>query len=370
MAGIYFHIPFCKKACAYCDFYKEIGTRRLAPTLDAMHHELDAQRNYLGTEPLQTIYFGGGSPSLCSPQQIKSLLDHVKELWDCSSVGEVTLEANPDDLDFAYLEALRRIGINRLSIGIQSFDDACLKLMNRRHNAQKAIEAVRAAQRAGFENITGDLIFGVAGFGDERLEKDLEIMLSLDLQHISAYHLTIEPNTFFGRQMARGKFHAVAEEQSEKEFLCVHESLSKAGYEHYEVSNFALKGFRARHNAAYWHGAKYLGIGASAHSFDGGQRHWNPSSVEKYIAGIPAENELLSPQDQFNEYVMTRLRTIEGIDLSEVSDRFGASHTERLLKSAKNSLSAHWIQIEDNRLYVLPEHFLVSDLIIEDLFEV
>ena len=318
MAGLYFHIPFCKRVCAYCDFYKSVDLRRMDPLLESMHRELDARREYLGGEPVRTRYFGGGTPSLCAPEAIAGLLDHAATLFDCTAAEETTLEANPDDLTPAYLAALRRAGVNRLSVGIQSFDDACLKLMNRRHNAAQAVEAVRSAQREGYENITVDLIFGVPGFGDDTLRRSLDSALALGVQHISAYHLTIEPDTAFGRRAARGEFRAVDEQISETEFLTVHHTLTEAGFEHYEVSNFALPGFRARHNAAYWHGAKYLGIGPAAHSFDGEERHWNVGSVERYIAGDPAERELLTNRDRFNEYVMTALRTAEGIDTREV----------------------------------------------------
>ena len=275
MAGLYFHIPFCKRVCAYCDFYKSVDLRRMDPLLESMHRELDARREYLGGEPVRTRYFGGGTPSLCAPEAVAGLLDHAATLFDCTAAEETTLEANPDDLTPAYLAALRRAGVNRLSVGIQSFDDACLKLMNRRHNAAQAVEAVRSAQREGYENITVDLIFGVPGFGNDTLRRSLDSALALGVQHISAYHLTVEPGTAFGRRAARGQFAPVDEATSETEYALVHETLTGAGFEHYEVSNFALPGFRARHNAAYWHGVKYLGIGPAAHSFDGrhGRRH-------------------------------------------------------------------------------------------------
>ena len=246
MAGLYFHIPFCKRVCAYCDFYKSVDLRRMDPLLESMHRELDARREYLGGEPVRTRYFGGGTPSLCAPEAVAGLLDHAATLFDCTAAEETTLEANPDDLTPAYLAVLRRAGVNRLSVGIQSFDDACLKLMNRRHNAAQAVEAVRSAQREGYENITVDLIFGVPGFGNDTLRRSLDSALALGVQHISAYHLTVEPGTAFGRRAARGQFAPVDEATSETEYALVHETLTGAGFEHYEVSNFALPGFRAR----------------------------------------------------------------------------------------------------------------------------
>ena len=369
MAGLYFHIPFCKRVCAYCDFYKSVDLRRMDPLLESMHRELDARREYLGGEPVRTRYFGGGTPSLCAPEAIAGLLDHAATLFDCTAAEETTLEANPDDLTPAYLAALRRAGVNRLSVGIQSFDDACLKLMNRRHNAAQAVEAVRSAQREGYENITVDLIFGVPGFGNDTLRRSLDSALALGVQHISAYHLTVEPDTAFGRRAARGEFRAVDEQISETEFLTVHHTLTGAGFEHYEVSNFALPGFRARHNAAYWHGAKYLGIGPAAHSFDGEERHWNVGSVERYIAGDPAERELLTNRDRFNEYVMTALRTAEGIDTREVTARFGTKRLERMREEAAPYLQSGALRDAGGRLTIPPERFLISDAVIEALFE-
>lgn len=369
MAGLYFHIPFCKRVCAYCDFYKSVDLRRMDPLLEAMHRELDARREYLGGEAVRTRYFGGGTPSLCTPEAIAGLLDHAATLFDCSAVEETTLEANPDDLSPAYLAALRRAGINRLSIGIQSFDEACLKLMNRRHNAAQAVEAVRNARREGYENITVDLIFGVPGFGDDALRRSLDCALELGVQHISAYHLTIEPDTAFGRRAARGLFAPVDEAASEAEYALVHETLTGAGFEHYEVSNFALPGFRARHNAAYWHGVKYLGIGPAAHSFDGRERHWNVASVTEYIDGAPAEAETLTDRDRFNEYVMTRLRTAEGIDLQEVERLFGAESAARMMRDAAPWLESRTLILAAGRMALPPARMLVSDAVIEALFK-
>ena len=239
MAGLYFHIPFCKRICAYCDFYKSVETARLPETLQAMHRELESRREYLGGEAVRTRYFGGGTPSLCTPEQLRALLDHAAGLFDCSATEETTLEANPDDLTPRYLDALREAGIDRLSIGIQSLDDDCLRLMNRRHTARQAVEAVRAARKAGFGNLTVDLIFGVPGFGGDSLRRTLDGILALEAEHVSAYHLTVEPDTAFGRRAARGSFRPVEEQVSEEEFLTVHRTLTGAGYEHYEVSNFA-----------------------------------------------------------------------------------------------------------------------------------
>ena len=369
MAGLYLHIPFCKRICAYCDFFKEAGTARMPELVEALHRELDARSGYLGGEPVRTRYFGGGTPSLCPPRLLAGLLEHAAAIFDCSHVEETTLEANPDDLSPDYLDALRRIGIDRLSIGIQSFDDACLRLMNRRHNAAQAIEAVRNAQKAGFGNITVDLIFGIPGFGGDTLRRSLDRLLELDVQHISAYHLTIEPGTALGRKAARGEFAPVDESVSETEYLLVHETLSRAGFEHYEISNFARPGFRARHNAAYWNGSKYLGVGPAAHSFDGRERHWNVASVAEYIEGAAPETEILSDRDHFNEYLMTRLRTVEGIDLRDALRRFGSERIERIKRIAAPWAKNGTLVVSDAKMAVSVTRMLVSDAVIEDLFE-
>jgi len=294
MAGLYFHIPFCKRICAYCDFYKSARLEQMDGVTAAMHRELDERQDYLRGEAVTTRYFGGGTPSLYAPAALKGLLDHAALLFDCSGTTETTLEANPDDLTENYLDGLREAGID---------------------------------------------------------------------------HLTIEPDTAFGRRAARGEFRAVDEEVSEEEFLTVHDTLTAAGFEHYEVSNYALPGFRARHNASYWHGTKYLGIGPAAHSFDGEERHWNASSVEKYIAGAPAGKEVLTRRDRFNEYVMTALRTVEGIDLEEAAARFGAKRLARMQEEAAPFLRSGTLRIARGRMALPPEKFLISDAVIGALFE-
>lgn len=369
MAGIYYHIPFCKRICAYCDFYKSADRGRMEELLDAMHRELAERRTYLGGEPIRTRYVGGGTPSLCTPAQLRRLLEHTEELFDCTAVGETTVEANPDDLDAAYLAALRAAGFDRLSIGIQSLDDACLRLMNRRHTASQAVAAVRAAQEAGFDNISVDAIFGVPGFGGDSLRRTLDGMLALGVQHISAYHLTVEPATTFGRRAARGEFTPVDEATGESEYLTVHQTLTDSGFEHYEVSNYALPGFRSRHNAAYWQGTKYLGIGPAAHSFDGRERHWGVASVSKYIDGVQPETETLTERDRFNEYLLTGLRTAEGIDTEQIARRFGESRLERLRHGIRRWVEAGIARTEGRRVTIPPEHWLVSDAVIESLFE-
>lgn len=371
MAGVYIHIPFCKRLCAYCDFYKSVRLSYLEEVVAAMHRELSERRGYLRDQRIETLYFGGGTPSLLSVEQLAGLKRRVEELFDCSHLGEVTLEANPDDLTRPYLEGLRKAGFNRLSIGVQSFDDEELRWMNRRHTAQRAEEAVREARAAGFENLTLDLIFGVPGFGEEVLRRNLERVLALEPEHISAYHLTIEPDTALGRKEARGELCAVEESISEREYALVHETLTRAGYDHYEISNYARPGFRARHNSAYWQGREYLGIGPAAHSFDGRSRRWSLDTVESYASGgeFRFEQELLTERDRLNEYLMTHLRTAEGISFREMGEQFGPEAVARIEKEAEPLLLQRLLSSTPEGLKIPAERFLLSDHLIGMLFE-
>lgn len=374
MSGLYFHIPFCRRVCAYCDFFKSADVRRLDAVLEAMERELPHAAGWLSDRRIRTLYFGGGTPSLCPPERLQRLVERAGEWLDCSQIEEFTVEANPDDMSEEWLEALARTGANRLSVGIQSFDDDELRLMNRRHTAAQAVEAVRRAQRVGFTNLTIDLIFGVDGFGESVLRRNLEQALALNVPHISAYHLTIEPGTAFERKIRAERFRAVDEEVSEREFRLVHRMLTGAGYEHYEVSNYALPGYRARHNSAYWSGEEYLGIGPAAHSFNGRARRWAVPSIDGYLAGAGTdaiyEGEILSEKDHYNEYLMTSLRTSDGVDLSRVRSLFGEERLERLLQQAAAFERAGELRrTDENRLVIPPEAFLVSDAVIGALFE-
>ncbi len=372
MAAIYLHVPFCKRLCGYCDFFKSVKLGYLQPTLDAMAQELIDEREFFGSgdTTIDTIYFGGGTPSLLSVEQIECLLNVVRQNYNAEVVKEITIEVNPDDITFDYLEGLRRIGVNRLSIGIQSFDDEELKFMNRRHNAQQAMESVRMAQNVGFDNITIDLIFGVAGFGEQALRRSIATALSLGVQHISAYHLTIESGTPFARKVERGAMQVVSDNESQGEYDIVERELVAAGYEHYEISNYALPGFRSRHNSSYWRGVKYLGIGAGAHSFDGEQRRYAVDSIEKYLDGGQGryECEILSEKDHYNEFVMTSLRCSEGVDIAEMEKRFPSAMCLYMKEAAKCWLLEGKLREGGGRIFIPTEHFLISDAIIETLF--
>ena len=369
MATLYFHIPFCKRICTYCDFYK-VGAIELIPrVVEVMHRELNERASYLKERNLTSIYFGGGTPSLLTPEQIEGLISHARGLFDCSAVEEITLEANPDDLNTDYIEGLRHTSVNRISLGIQSFDDRVLRFMNRRHSAAEARECVGRLRKAGYNNISIDIIFGVAGFGNEWLRDTVTEAIKLNAEHISAYHLTVEERTRLGLLVRKGEYQPVSEEQSESDYHLVEKMLCEAGYEHYEVSNYAKPLYRAMHNSAYWRGVEYLGIGAGAHSFSGNDRRWCISTAKEYSEGnIRFESEELTITDHLNEYIMTSLRTREGIDLNHINSTYGEEECKRLL-----SESAIWQQrgsliLANDRLYIPTSEFMLSDAVIESLF--
>ena len=388
MAGLYIHVPFCGQRCAYCDFYSTTSPERIAEYVEAVKREMTGRASLRGRQPeaiqvsedwiassclvprtprndgLSTIYVGGGTPSLLVPEQLRGLLDHAAGLWDCSGLREVTLEANPEDLTDDYLSRLA--GFNRLSIGIQSFDDGLLKLMNRRHDAVRARNAVRAAGRAGFDNISIDLIYGIPGMTPAQWERTLDEAVALGVQHISAYHLTIEPGTAFARNYElRITNYEKAEKESERQFEMLREKLGRAGFEHYEISNFALPGRRAVHNSAYWSGEPYLGVGPSAHSFDGvRRREWVCADLDKYISGPVYDGETLTDRELTNERIMTGLRTADGW----IASPDGLAMTSRRRKIERFLRDGLLVQ-NGERIAIPPEKFLLSDMIISELFE-
>ncbi|MFI3285814.1 MAG: radical SAM family heme chaperone HemW [Rikenellaceae bacterium] len=370
MSAIYLHIPFCKRLCGYCDFFKSVKLNRLNDTLDAMEKELTEEYEFLNDHKIETIYFGGGTPSLVGADRIRTLLNIINSNYDTSTLKEITLEANPDDLSAQYLTDLRNAGINRLSIGVQSFNDEVLTFMNRRHNATQAIEMVKLAQSIGFDNITIDLIFGVKGFGIDTLQQSITTALELGVQHISAYHLTIEPGTPFARKAAKGELQSVDEEQSEREYRLIENRLTEAGFEHYEVSNYALPNYRSAHNSSYWHGVEYLGIGPAAHSFNGKERRYAIDSIEEYITGGSEryKSELLNDIEHYNEFIMTSLRCCEGINLEIFNQKFDEKFVAYFLKNAKRWIAKGDLYNVDGHVRIPTTNFLISDLIIESLF--
>ncbi len=367
MASIYFHIPFCKRLCGYCDFYRSVKTKYMPQVVEAMHRELAAQHDFIGDKTIRTIYFGGGTPSLLEPSEIERFIDHARELFDCSQVEEITIEVNPDDITDDYVAELRKTSVNRISMGVQSLDDEVLQFMGRRHSARQAVEAVRMLQEAGYDNISVDLIFGVESADAESLNKTLQGFLAMGVQHISAYHLTIEENTRFGRLLARGEMNETDEERSEAEFLQVHNALTAAGFEHYEVSNYALPNRRSKHNSSYWKGVHYLGIGPGAHSFNGSVRRWCEQPIERYIDGVEYGSEQLTETDRLNEYIMTSLRCAEGFSLDDFEAKFGKLNREHLEHEISKNSELELLVRDGDRVRIEAEKMLVSDMIIESL---
>jgi oxygen-independent coproporphyrinogen-3 oxidase len=373
MAGIYLHIPFCKQACHYCDFHFSTSLRSKEAMLDALHRELSARAFYLENQEIETIYLGGGTPSMLSADELQRLLDVVFKNFRMTSAPEITLEANPDDLTYFKILELKRTPINRLSIGVQSFRDEDLQWMNRAHTSTQADYAVKCAQDRGFDNITIDLIYSVPGLSAQAWQHNIEKALDLEVQHISAYSLTIEPKTVLGNQLAKGELHPAPDEVSEEQFRVLRQMLLRAGFEHYEVSNFCRPGMQSRHNSSYWKGAHYLGVGPSAHSFNGSSRQWNVANNAKYISGITNGNpnfeiEQLSETMRFNEYLMTGLRTQWGIDLSHIQQEFGIDLRQREQTQLMSFLQQGLLIEEENHIRLTESGLLRADRISSDLF--
>lgn len=372
MAGLYIHIPFCRQKCRYCDFYSIASDALAAPMLDSLGAELDARAGEFAGETISTVYFGGGTPTVYSPQELQGLIDRARRRYRMDALQEVTVEANPDDLTDEYLEALRDTEVNRLSIGVQSFVDSHLELFNRRHTGQQAVDAVLRAKKYGFENLTIDLIYGVPGMTEQQWESNLSRFIELDVPHLSAYHLGIEPRTVLGKWAEQGRITAVSEEVSQSHYDRLEQVASEAGYVHYEISNFARSGYEAVHNSNYWRGVPYLGIGPSAHSFLGDVRRWNTANNRNYIENAGTKNgfetEYLSPVDRLNEMLMTGLRTAVGVNLRQLSNTFGSDCVGALLENAQKHINRGLLTTDGQYLRIPTGCFLLSDSVISDLF--
>lgn len=368
MAGIYLHIPFCKTRCLYCDFFSSSSKREKASYIEALAREMELRKDYLQGQEIDTIYFGGGTPSQLSADDYTFLFEQLKHYFPFDDqTAEITLEANPDDLTDSYLAALSRLPFNRLSIGIQSFDDPELLFLNRRHTADAAIAAVERAQRAGFANISIDLMYGLPGQTLDGWHTNILQATKLGIQHISAYHLIYEAGTTLFRMLEEGKVHPTDEELSLEMFNRLIDSLSDAGFEHYEISNFALPGFRSRHNSAYWQGKHYLGLGAAAHSYNGTSRQWNAClKGADYLAQAP-EIEMIDQRTAYNDYILTRIRTADGADLDELERLFGEKMKTYCLRQAEKYLSSKLLQCQSNRLVLTRQGIFLSDGIMSDL---
>lgn len=372
MAGIYIHIPFCKTRCIYCDFYSTTRSELKERYVRALCRELEMRREYLHGEPIETIYLGGGTPSQLDEGDFLRIFETIRTVYGMEHCQEITLEANPDDLTETYVAMLRRLPFNRISMGIQTFDDDTLKLLNRRHNAAQAIEAVGRCRRAGFANISIDLIYGLPGETDERWKQDLQQAVALNVEHISAYHLTYEEGTRLYELLQARRIREVDEESSVRFFSTLMDTLTDAGYEHYEISNFCRPGMHSRHNTSYWKGIPYLGCGASAHSFDRRTREWNVASIDEYIRTLEDghrlyETEPRDPDTAYNECVMTSLRTRQGLSLEEVEKEYGTVLRQYCTDMAQPYLKDGKLEMQDGRLRLTRDGIFVSDGIICDL---
>ncbi|OYD46472.1 coproporphyrinogen III oxidase [Sphingobacterium cellulitidis] len=370
----YFHIPFCKQACHYCDFHFSTSLKYKEELLQAMLSEIELRASYLENKKVESLYFGGGTPSILQAKEIDSLIGQVAKYFEISSDAEITLEANPDDLDRKKVQELKGTEINRFSIGIQSFYEEDLKWMNRAHNSEEAKSSIMRVQDAGFENITCDLIYGYPLLTNNKWRSNMQELINLEVPHISSYSMTVEKKTALAHLINTGKTAALNEDQSAEQMLMLIDTLTSSGYEHYEISNFAKPGKYARHNSNYWKGKSYLGIGPSAHSFNGASRSWNIANNTLYIKGILSkelalETELLSKHDRFNEYVMTSLRTKWGVDKKYVQQEFGDDYLNSILKTIEEYVYNKEVLISDEGIITLSlSGKLLADQIAADLF--
>ena len=374
MAGIYIHIPFCTKACHYCDFHFSTSLAKKTPLVDAICDELKTRVSYLSNEKVETIYFGGGTPSLLTKEELKKILNCVYEHYDVINSPEITLEANPDDLKKEKLIELKEAGINRLSIGIQSFDKNTLEWMNRSHTPQQAETCVQMAQEVGINNISIDLIYGIPNLKLEVWKQHLKQAIELKPTHISAYCLTVESKTVLHHQVKKGEINMPSDEVTEEQFQVMINELSEAGYEQYEISNFYLEGFESKHNSSYWKGKKYLGIGPSAHSYDGSSRRWNVANNHQYLKGMNEnsifwEDEEIDETTAYNEYILTSLRTKWGVDLDLLKERFNSDIVNHFQKEVYFFIKNGLVVITNENAYILStQGKFLADGLASDLF--
>ncbi len=374
MAGIYIHIPFCKQACNYCNFHFSTSLGLKEDLLAAILAELKMQSNFLNGLPIETIYFGGGTPSLLTPDEINRITEHIFQYYNVAALKEFTLEANPDDLSVNYLRSLKTTSINRFSIGVQSFKDADLQYMNRAHNASEAEYAIKAAQDIGFDKLSIDLIYGTPGLTDNDWLHNLSAIKELQIPHFSAYALTVEEGTALHHSIKKKKTKPVDNEQAAAQFEILTEQAAAMGYEHYEISNLALPGQYAIHNTNYWTGVPYLGVGPSAHSFDGSNRRWNIANNALYTKSLLVERKLnyeeekLTQEQRLNEYIMTSLRTMWGCDLLKIEKEYGSTTVKQILRDAEEFLDTRQLLLNEHTLLLTSKGKLFADHIAASLF--
>lgn len=372
MAGIYIHIPFCKSRCIYCDFFSTTNESEMNSYVSALCKEMVLRKDELANDDVKTIYFGGGTPSRLNRKHFEQIFETLNIHYKLSSAMEVTVEANPDDLSHLYVDMLCELPFNRLSIGVQSFDDSELKFLSRRHNAKEAIDAVSYCQEKGFANISIDLMYGLPNQNLTIWKHNLEQTLALKIQHISAYHLIYEEKTHLYSLLEADKINPVNEDCSLEMFELLINTLTENGFDHYEISAFAKKGFISQHNSSYWTGLKYLGFGPSAHSFDGNHRWWNVASLQKYMQGISNSTPYIELEDidlttKYNEYIITGLRTVWGVDLHLMKREFGNKMYDYFLKNAEKYFNLNYLKKDDAKVTLTRKGIFISDGIMSDL---
>lgn len=371
MAGLYIHVPFCKKLCNYCDFYHLINEKEYDSYIEAIIKEAEIRKEYTGNEKISTIYFGGGTPSVLSEADLDKILKNIKRVYGIDADCEITIEANPDDITSIYSKSLKKMGFNRISLGIQSWDDEDLKMLNRRHSAAQAEEAINLIMGSGFENVTIDLIYGLPGMTTEKLARNLDRSFSFPIKHLSAYHLTIEPGTVFGKMKSRGQLTEIDEEESVAEFNLLIEKAESAGFIHYEISNFGRPGYFSIHNTNYWRQVPYIGLGPSAHSFNGFSRQWNLKDLKRYIKSVKTgktffEREELTQKSKFNEYIMTSLRTMWGADLEYIEKTFEKEGYDYVVNLSGKFINYGMMRRENKNLVLTNQGKMISDNIITE----
>ena len=372
MAGIYIHIPFCKRRCIYCDFFSTIQSEKKPTYIHALCQELEMRKNYLEGEEIETIYLGGGTPSQLTEKELNKIFTSLYNIYKVKEDAEITLEANPDDLTPEYVSMLRRLPINRISLGIQTFQEETLKLLHRRHTARQAIEAFQRCREAGFRNISIDLMYGLPGETLDTWKEDLQQAIALHPEHISAYHLIYEEGTALWKLRDEHQVEEADEDLSVTLFKNLIDELKQAGYQHYEISNFCLPRLHSRHNSSYWTGKKYLGCGPSAHSFNGSSRQWNIASLDNYLKGIASgkpnyEIEELDLYTRYNDFVITSIRTCWGMSLSRLRSEYSEELYRYCLRMAKSHLEQGVLEIEEDTLRLTQEGIFISDGIMSDL---
>lgn len=375
MAGIYIHIPFCKTRCIYCDFYSTTRSEWKERYIRSLCRELEMRSDYLAGAPIETIYFGGGTPSQLAGEDFQLIFNAIERNFGMKQVREITLEANPDDLTPEYVQMLAGLPFNRISMGIQTFNEETLRLLRRRHTAAQALAAVSRCREAGFRNISIDLIYGLPGETEESWEYDLSQAMALNVEHISAYHLIYEEGTPIYKMLQQHRVSEVDEESSVHFFSRLIDRLAAAGYEHYEISNFCRPGYYSQHNTSYWQGIPYLGCGPSAHSFNLTEREWNVASLNEYMEGIESgkrtyETEKLDTVTRYNEFIITSLRTRWGISLKKLKEEFGSELHQYCLDMAALSLKNGKLIEKDNTLSLTREGIFISDSIMSDLLKI